>query len=156
MAHMAAKNFRRNENISKKVLIRSSIPGNERPCPLLQNDAKWWYSSTGFTLFRSPYRIIWRITYSSCAGVITYLSTVCQEGPMVKKQVKSWSRGKMKTRNTLLDKRLRVFGQHSHSLPPNWFCLISVVSGILSDSDYSDYSYSTGYPRFCYHLVINW
>lgn len=36
---------------------------------------------------------------------------------------------------------------HSHSLPPNCFCLISVISGVLSDSDYSDYSYSTGYTN---------
>ena len=55
------------------------------------------------------------------------------------------------------DEISRTAGRHfySHSLSPNRFCLISMIPGVLSDSDYSDYSYSTGYPRFCYHLVIN-
>ena len=33
-----------------------------------------------------------------------------------KKLAKSWPFGEMKTRNTLLDKRFRVSGYHSHSI----------------------------------------
>ena len=55
---------------------------------------------------------------------------------------------------TLILRGFQDFSLYSHSLSPNWFCLISVIPGVLSDSDYSDYSYSSAYTAFGYQNVI--